>query len=121
MDETIALMHANLHDVFGERDDDRRAAAARATYAEDVSFTDEDGTVVGRDAVEARARALLERVPADFVFTVDGPLYAGAGRAALAWRFGPPTGEPVARGLDLATIAGGRIVALETLLGPRVS
>jgi beta-phosphoglucomutase-like phosphatase (HAD superfamily) len=117
MDEHVEmLMRANLHRVFGERDAGRRAEAVRETYAPDVVFADEDGSVTGHHAIAARARELLDRVPGDFAFFEDGPVYGTAGRAALAWRFGPPGGEPVARGLDIATIADERIVSLETLV-----
>ncbi|WGL53550.1 nuclear transport factor 2 family protein [Nocardioides sp. BP30] len=117
MDESVAaLMRANLHLVFGERDAVRRTSAAESTYAEDVTFADEDGPITGREAVVERARALLDRVPPEFTFAEDGPIYGDGSRAALAWRFGPPGGAPVVRGLDIATIAAGRISALETLL-----
>jgi hypothetical protein len=117
MDENVAaLMRANLHRVFGERDAVRRAEAAAATYAEDVTFADEEGVITGREAIAARAQALLDRVPPEFAFAEDGPIYGDGARAALGWRFGPPGGDPVARGIDIATISDGRIGALETLL-----
>ena len=48
MSELIAaLMHANLHDVFGERDDQRRIEEITRTYTDDVAFTDPDGPRVG--------------------------------------------------------------------------
>lgn len=115
-DEVTALMNANLLEVFGERDPAARDAAAERTYTADVSFTDEDGTVVGRAAIVEKARSLLEKVPADFAFTVDSPLYGSSGDVALAWNFGPPGGDPVARGIDIATIVDGRISVMKTLL-----
>lgn len=115
-DAVAALMNANLLEVFGERDPRAREAAAERTFAPGITFTDEEGTVQGRAAVVAKARDLLAKVPADFVFAADSPLYAGAGDAALAWTFGPPGGEPAARGIDIATIEDGRISALRTLL-----
>jgi len=112
---TAALLAANLHGVFGERDAARRRQAALALYADDVRFTDPEETVVGREALLAKAAALLEGAPGA-VFADDGPLYAGADRAALAWRFGPADGEPFARGVDVVRIADGRITELVTLL-----
>jgi hypothetical protein len=117
MDEQVAaLMHANLHEVFGQRDPHARWQAAERTYTDDVAFTDEEGTVYGRRAVFERAEALLNRVPADFAFTEDSPLYVGGDRAALGWRFGAPGAQPAAQGIDIATMIGGRISAIVTLL-----
>ncbi|MGZ4451295.1 MAG: nuclear transport factor 2 family protein [Nocardioides sp.] len=117
MDENAAaLMRANLLEVFGERDVERRAQAAARIYADDVAFADEDGVITGRRAITARAQELLDGVPAEFAFAEDGPMYGVGSRAALAWRFGAPGSEPVARGVDIATIVDGRISALETLL-----
>ncbi|GLY19410.1 hypothetical protein Kisp01_64240 [Kineosporia sp. NBRC 101677] len=85
MDEQVAaLMRANLHEVFGQRDPQARDDAAGRTYTDDVVFADEDGAVTGRKALVARASGLLGSVPADFAFTEDGPVYEGTGTAALA-------------------------------------
>jgi hypothetical protein len=116
MIDVAALMRANLLEVFGERDPERRAAAIARTYAPEVTFTDEDGTTTGYDALEARIVALQSRLPPTASFAAAGPLYAGPGEAALAWTLAVDGGEPIARGLDLATIADGRIAALRTLL-----
>jgi SnoaL-like domain len=116
-DAALALMRATLLDVFGERDPARRRAAIERTYADDVTFSDEDATVVGHDALDARVAELQARLPPDAVFAPDSPVYAGAGgEHALAWTLSPEGGAPVARGLDVATIADGRIAALRTLL-----
>jgi SnoaL-like domain len=116
MSAVEALMRANLLEVFGERDADRRAEAIARTYAEDVTFADGEATTTGREALEQRVVALQSRLPADASFAPFGPLYAGGDQAALAWTLSPAGGEPIARGLDIATIADGRIVALRTLL-----
>jgi hypothetical protein len=34
----------------------------------------------------------------------------------MAWRLGPPGSEPVARGIDIATVNDGRISAIGMLL-----
>jgi SnoaL-like domain len=111
------LLRANLHGVFGERDQAKRRTAAAATYTEDVAFSDPEGAVVGPEAVEAKAAALLDGAPG-FVFAEDGPVYAmGDGRAALPWAFGPE-GAPVVHGLDVITIVDGRISAVLTFVAP---
>ena len=111
------LMHANLMEIFGQRDSARRREAMRRAYAEDIAFTDPEGTVHGYDAVDERVREVLDKAPETFIFAPDGPLYVLAGAAAaLPWRFGPPNGPPAARGIDVATIANGLISSLQTLL-----
>jgi hypothetical protein len=114
-----ALMHSNLLEIFGERDAARRNEAIRRTYSEDIAFTDPEGTVHGYDAVNKQAQKVLDKSPETFAFAPDGPLYVlGAARAALPWAFGPVSGPAVARGLDIATIADGRITSVLTLLAP---
>ena len=68
-----ALLHANLHEVFSERDPDARWAAIQRTYAEDVKFIDPDAEVVGCQALHDRAQELLDRAPADFVLEEHRP------------------------------------------------
>ena len=116
-DPTItALMHANLYEVFGQRDPVLRREAMARTYTDDIAFTDHAGTIVGLAAVDDRAQRLLQDAPAAFAFAPDGPIYVGEDTAAMAWRLGPRDGEPVARGIDIATVKDGRISAIRTLL-----
>jgi SnoaL-like domain len=117
MPDAMKLLHSNLHDVFSERDPERRRAAIERTYTEDVRFIDPEGEFVGRQALSDQAQKLLDGVVAGFVFEEDGPRYAGTDTAALAWRFGPP-GKPVARGIDILTIRDGRVSVLRTLMVP---
>jgi hypothetical protein len=87
VDETlVALVRANLHEVFGQTDPDARLATARRLYAEDVRFVDDEETLVGIDALVAKAARLLDSLPPGAGFGEDGPPYAGAGHAAPGWR-----------------------------------
>jgi hypothetical protein len=117
MPEATELLHSNLHDVFSERDPERRWAAIGRTYTEDVTFIDPDGEFVGWQALSDRAQELLDQASAGDVFEEDGPTYVGTDSAALAWRFGPP-GRPVARGVDFLTIQDGRVTTVQTLIAP---
>ena len=117
MPEARELLHSNLHEVFSERNHERRWAAIGRTYTEDVTFTDPDGDFVGWQALSDRAQELLNGASAGDVFEEDGPTYLGTDTAALAWRFGPP-GKPVARGVDFLTIRNGRVSAERTLIAP---
>ena len=118
MPDAKELLHSNLHEVFGERDPERRRAAIERTYTEDVTFIDPDGAFVGRQALSDQAQKLLDGGLAGFVFEEDGPRYVGTDTAALAWRFGPPGSHPVARGLDILTIRAGRVSVVRTLIAP---
>lgn len=116
MPYTIAeLMDANLHGVFGERDDSRRQAKAAEIYSDDVTFADPEGVAAGREALTAKAKELLEGAPG-FVFSSDGPVLQTQDLGHLAWTFGPEGAPPVASGIDIALVKDGRIVSLHTLL-----
>jgi hypothetical protein len=59
MDDTdsfSAPMHTNLIEIFGQHDGTRRRAAMRRAYAENIAFTDPDGTVCGYDAIDEQVR-----------------------------------------------------------------
>ncbi|MFD4960271.1 nuclear transport factor 2 family protein [Microbacterium sp. NPDC058389] len=107
------LLAANLHEVFGNRDAAARRAAIQRVYSEDVTFTDPEGTVRGRAAIEKKASDLLEGAPDDFVFVEDGERYVGTDIGALAWAFGP-VGAPVVRGIDVVTVNGATITSVRT-------
>jgi hypothetical protein len=111
------LLRSILHEVFSERDPERRWAAIERTYTDDVTFADPDGEFTGRQALMDQAQKVLDGAEPDFVFEEDGLRYIGTDAAALAWRLGPP-GKPVVRGLDVLTIRGGRVSAVRTMLAP---
>ena len=115
MPSTADLLDANLHRVFGNRDAASRSAAIREVFAPDAAFIDPDETVVGWEAVEAKAAGLIDPTPESFVFAEYGPRYIDGDFGALAWSFGP-AGSPVARGIDLITVVDGRISELRTVL-----
>lgn len=115
MPEIEALMRANLLDVFGERDPERRRAAIARTYAADVKFSDPDEVIVGHDALDAKAQALLDQAPA-FVFSPAGPVYVNQDMGYLAWNLGPEGADPVVRGVDIALTENGLITSLYTVL-----
>jgi SnoaL-like domain len=115
MPDAKELLHSNLHEVFSERDPERRRAAIERTYTEDVRFIDPEGEFVGWQALSDQAQKLLDGALAGFVFEEDGPRYVAADAAALAWRVGPPA-EPIARGIDVLTIRDGRVSVVRTLV-----
>jgi len=117
MPDAEELLHSNLHEVFSERDPERRWAAIERTFAEDVKFIDPEGEYVGRQALSDQAQKLLDGPTAGFTLEEDGPRYLGPDTAALAWRVGPAD-RPVARGIDILTIRDGRVSTLRTLIAP---
>ncbi|NAZ86068.1 nuclear transport factor 2 family protein [Kineococcus sp. T90] len=108
-------MHANLLEVFAERDPARRRAAVERLYSPDVTFADPEETVVGHRALDEKAQRLLDASPG-FAFSPDGPVRVVQDLGLLAWRFGPEGGEPVVRGTDIALVREGRITAVYTVL-----
>ena len=118
MSTTIeTLLTRNLHEVFGERDPVRRAAAIRDLFAPDAVFSDPHGRQVGHEALEAAVAALQAKLP-DYVFTeIGGPdVLQDSGR--LAWAFGPLDDRLRITGLDVIVVEAGRIAALHTFLDP---
>jgi hypothetical protein len=115
MPDVKQLLHSHLHEVFSERDPERRRAAIGRTYTEDVRLTDPEGEFVGWQALSDQAQKVLDGLPAAWAFEEDGPQYVGTDTAALAWRVGPP-GRPKVRGIDILTIRDGRVSVLRTLL-----
>jgi hypothetical protein len=109
-----SLMKAHLFEVFDERDPQRREAAAARTYAADVQFADPEGITIGREALTAKVRALLEGAP-DFVFAEDGPVYVNHDVAVLSWTFGPE-GHPQVLGMDVCVVSDNVIAKVYTIL-----
>jgi hypothetical protein len=116
MTETVVeLMEANLLEVFNERDAQRRSAAIGRIYAPDVRWTDDEGIVVGHEALEAKAIALQSQLEG-LVFTKAGPVYQTRGLGYLAWQLGPDGGDPVATGFDVAVVRDDLISELYTVI-----
>jgi len=116
MTETVVeLMEANLLEVFNERDAQRRSAAIERIYAPDVRWSDDEGIVVGHEALEAKAIALQSQLEG-LVFTKAGPVYQTRGLGYLAWEVGPEGGDPVAAGFDVAVVRDDLISELYTVI-----
>ena len=77
MSEARELLHSNLHEVFSQRDRERRWVAIERTYTDDVTFIDPDGEFVGWQALSDRAQKQLDGPLAGFAHEEDGPPYVG--------------------------------------------
>ena len=93
-DTTSDLMEASLLRVFNERDAQRRARAIETTYAPDVRWTDDLGTCIGREALEAKVRQLQSHMDG-MVLAKASPVYQTRGFGYLAWALGPEDGDPL--------------------------
>jgi hypothetical protein len=112
------LMHDNLMAVFNERDDTKRQAATKHTYATDVRWTDAEGVTTGHAALEAKCVGLQSGL-GDLQFQPAGPVHELPGFGYLAWRLVDPTsGAEQMSGFDAAVIADGLITDLWTVLIP---
>jgi hypothetical protein len=109
-------MHANLLEVFNERDHARRRAAIARIYADDIRWTEDDGITIGRDALNAKAIELQARL-GDLQFIAAGPTHQTLGLGYLAFQLVQPGGNtPVSSGFDVAIVRDGVIAELYTVL-----
>jgi hypothetical protein len=109
-------MHANLLEVFDERDTSRRQAAIARTYAEDIRWTDDDGVTTGRAGLDAKACRLQAQL-GDLRFIAAGPIYQTVGLGFLAFHLVDPHSHAVqASGFDVAIVREGIIAELYTVL-----
>ncbi len=109
------LLERMLQGVFNEPDPQRRAEVIAEVFSADVVFVDAEHTVTGRAELAATVTGLLAQGPG-LVFTPAGP-FRGVGDLGMRpWRLGPPGGESVLGGLDVAQVVDGRIARLWTVL-----
>jgi hypothetical protein len=115
--DTIAeLMHANLLEVFNQRDHELRRAAIAHTYAGNIRWTEDDGITIGHEALNAKAIELQARL-GDLQFIAAGPTYQTLGLGYLAFQLVEPGGDtPVSSGFDVAIVRDGLIAELYTVL-----
>ncbi|MFB1294082.1 nuclear transport factor 2 family protein [Mycobacterium sp. pW049] len=117
-DPIDAVMLSNLLDVFNEREGAARQAAIARTYAEDVRWTDAEGVVSGRDALEAKCVELQSNL-GESQFVSAGPVHQLPGFGYLAWSLvDPASGNAVMTGFDAAVVRDGVITDLWTVLIP---
>ena len=115
MPDTIeTLIKRNLHEVFGERDDERRREAIAQLWTEDCLFIDHSGKTRGHDELDRAASVLQERLPG-YVFSELGPVDLLHESGRLAWSYGRPGQEPI-KGVDVVLVRDGLISLMLTFL-----
>ncbi len=109
-------MHANLLEVFNQRDRALRWAAIGRIYADDIRWTDDDGVTMGRAALDAKAVELQAKL-GDLQFIAAGPTYQTLGLGYLAFQLvDPGSGAAQGSGFDVAIVRDGVIAELYTVL-----
>jgi SnoaL-like protein len=113
-DTIETLIKRNLHEVFGERNAEKRQRAIAELWTEDCVFIDHSGTSRGRDELDRAVAVLHQRLPG-YVFSELRPadLLQDSGR--LAWSCGRPGEQPI-KGVDVALVRDGRISPMLTFL-----
>ncbi len=115
MPNTVAtLLKRNLHEVFGERDAQKRRKAIAQLWSEDCVFIDHSGKSQGRDELDRTVVALHQHLPG-YVFSELGPVDLLHDSGRLAWSYGRPGQEPV-KGVDVVVTRNGRISLMLTFL-----
>ena len=109
------LMERNVLEVFGERDSERRKSMINELYTENCTFFEADEQIIGRDALNAKVKQILQEAPG-FVFRLAGPAEVNHDHGRLRWHFGPDGAAPVVTGMDVAVFEQGRIRALYAFL-----
>jgi hypothetical protein len=108
------LIKRNLHEVFGERDANKRREAIAQLWTEDCVFIDHSGKSHGRDEVDHAVAVLHQRLPG-YVFSELGPVDLLHESGRLAWSYGRPGQEPI-KGVDVVLVRDGRISLMLTFL-----
>jgi len=112
-----SLLKRNLHDVYGERDAEKRRASIADIWTPDAVFIDPDGRHLGQTALDEAVAGLQGRFP-DYIFSELAPLQAFHGVGRLPWAFGPPSEPTKITGLDVGVVTEGRLSTLYTFLDP---
>jgi hypothetical protein len=113
-DPIETLIKRNLHEVFGERDVEKRRKAIAQLWTEDCVFIDHSGKSIGRDALDRAVATLHERLPG-YVFSELRPVDLLHESGRLAWSYGRPGQKPI-KGLDVVLVRDSRISLMLTFL-----
>lgn len=110
------LLQANLKQVFGERNPQRRLAVIRTLYQEDAELHEPGRMVRGHEAISHAVTELLASLPPNFTFQSVRPALGLANIGRLQWRAGPQDGPAAVTGTDVAQFEDGRIQSLYVFL-----
>jgi hypothetical protein len=112
------LMPANMSDVFGERDGQKRMAAIKRLYATDAVLNEPERTVKGHEDISAAVSDLLAGIPSHFWFFALSKAHGHHGIGVFQWGLGPSLDSLVVTGMDVAHFQNGVIHSLTVFLNP---
>lgn len=112
------LLHANIAQVFNERDPHKRLAALRALWSDEPVLYEPHAAFSGAEDISANLSALQARLPAGTTFTPVGTALGHHDGAILKWRASAPGQQAHTTGTDVAFFKAGRIHRLYVFLDP---
>jgi hypothetical protein len=116
MTNTIDTIVHRYIDAWNEPDAERRLELVAGVWTEDGSYVDPLLSGVGHDAIAGMIGDAQERFPGHRFELSFGP-DVHHNYARFAWRlYGPAGGEPVASGVDFATLEEGRMLSVTGFL-----
>ena len=112
----IQLMEDNLNLVWCERDKVRRLNAIKNIYAVGSGLYHVGHKDEGYECINESADAVINGMPANFVFTKLKPVIINNSIGRLIWGVGPEGKPPVATGMDIAHFEKDKIKSLYVFL-----
>jgi hypothetical protein len=104
--------------AFNETDPAARRALIERTFAADAQYVDPQMTGAGTDGIDAMIAGVQQQFPG-FRFTLATGPDAHNGRVRFSWHLAPEGGDPIALGIDFATLdAAGRMQSVTGFLEP---
>jgi hypothetical protein len=103
MTDTAALID-NYIATWNETDPQRRRELVTRTWADDASYVDPLMSSEGPDGIDAMIANVQEQYP-DHRFELAAGPDAHNDRVRFSWHLVPTGGEPIALGIDFATLS----------------
>jgi hypothetical protein len=117
MTDMTTLVHDYLA-AWNETDAARRRTLVDRVFTPDAEYVDPQMAGTGADGIDALIAGVHERFPG-FRFTLATGPDAHNDRVRFSWHLGPDGGDPIALGIDFATVArDGRLQQVTGFLEP---
>jgi hypothetical protein len=117
MPDTNAVVETYIS-MWNESDPERRRALIAQALSEDASYVDPLMSSDGPEQIDAMIAGAQQQFPGHRFALLSGP-DAHHDRVRFSWTLAPAGGEPIAIGVDFASIAGdGRLRSVTGFLEP---